>query len=90
MATACPERAVRLAKLVENDVSAIDVNMGCPLPFSTAGGMGAALLTRPEQSKSILKALVDSSKLPVTCKIRLVKLARRSFSFYVFGEIFFL
>lgn len=31
-----------------NDVAAIDVNMGCPKPFSLSGGMGAALLSKPE------------------------------------------
>lgn len=32
MGTACAERAVALAKMVQNDVSGIDVNMGCPKP----------------------------------------------------------
>jgi tRNA-dihydrouridine synthase len=31
-----------------NDVAAIDINMGCPKPFSLSGGMGAALLSKPE------------------------------------------
>ena len=31
-----------------NDVAAIDINMGCPKAFSISGGMGAALLTKPE------------------------------------------
>ena len=30
------------------DVMAIDINMGCPKAFSLSGGMGAALLTKPE------------------------------------------
>lgn len=30
------------------DVAAIDINMGCPKSFSVSGGMGAALLTKPE------------------------------------------
>lgn len=30
------------------DVAAVDINMGCPKSFSISGGMGAALLTRPE------------------------------------------
>lgn len=70
MGTSCPERAVKLAKMVENDVSAIDINMGCPLPYSTAGGMGAALLSRPNTAKAILKSLVENINLPITCKIR--------------------
>ena len=31
-----------------NDVAAIDINMGCPKSFSLSGGMGAALLSKPE------------------------------------------
>ena len=34
MGTADPELAVRAAKFVERDVDGIDVNMGCPKPFS--------------------------------------------------------
>lgn len=63
-------RAVALAKLVQNDVSGIDVNMGCPKPYSTDFGMGAALLTRPDVAKDILKNLVKNISLPITCKIR--------------------
>lgn len=70
MGTADADRAVKLAKMVQHDVSAIDVNMGCPRPYSTSIGMGAALLSRPETAKSILKALVENINLPITCKIR--------------------
>lgn len=31
-----------------NDVAAVDINMGCPKAFSIQGGMGAALLSKPE------------------------------------------
>lgn len=31
------------------DVAAIDINMGCPRPFSVSSGMGAALLSQPEK-----------------------------------------
>ena len=30
------------------DVAAIDINMGCPKSFSISGGMGAALLKKPD------------------------------------------
>ena len=58
--------------MVENDVAGIDVNMGCPKRFSILGGMGAALLEKPEKAKEILKTLVDGLKIPVTCKIRVL------------------
>lgn len=31
-----------------NDVATVDINMGCPKAFSIQGGMGAALLSKPE------------------------------------------
>uniref|UniRef100_A0A1E1XAP3 Putative trna-dihydrouridine synthase n=1 Tax=Amblyomma aureolatum TaxID=187763 RepID=A0A1E1XAP3_9ACAR len=71
--TCNPERAVQVAKLVERDVAGIDVNMGCPKEFSIKGGMGAALLTQADKVKAILAALVQSTDLPVTCKIRVLE-----------------
>lgn len=56
----------------EQDVSAIDVNMGCPKSFSLKGGMGAALLTKPERIRQILTKLVQNLSVPVSCKIRLL------------------
>ncbi|XP_056382412.1 tRNA-dihydrouridine(20) synthase [NAD(P)+]-like [Hyla sarda] len=72
MGTADPERALAVAKLIENDVAAIDINMGCPKEYSTKGGMGAALLSSPEKIEKILKTLVDGITKPVTCKIRIL------------------
>lgn len=70
--TCSPERAVQVAKLVEKDVAGIDVNMGCPKEFSLKGGMGAALLTQREKVRTILTSLVQSTQVPVTCKIRVL------------------
>eukprot|EP00730_Choanoeca_flexa_P006273 TRINITY_DN12123_c1_g2_i4.p1 TRINITY_DN12123_c1_g2~~TRINITY_DN12123_c1_g2_i4.p1 ORF type:complete len:535 (+),score=140.00 TRINITY_DN12123_c1_g2_i4:145-1605(+) len=72
MGTSDPDRAVQVAKLVEEDVAGIDVNMGCPKPFSIKGGMGAALLKEPELATAIMAALVKACKKPVTCKIRVL------------------
>lgn len=44
--------------------------MGCPKEFSLKGGMGAALLSQPENAKLILSTLVQNVKIPITCKIR--------------------
>ncbi|KAL6573101.1 hypothetical protein OROHE_002577 [Orobanche hederae] len=66
------------------DVAAVDINMGCPKSFSISGGMGAALLAKPELIHDILTTLKRNLDTPVTCKIRLlnspqdtVELARR-------------
>lgn len=49
-----PENLIEVCKKYSNDVSAIDVNMGCPKPFSLLGGMGAALLSKPELVKEVI------------------------------------
>ncbi|XP_026168168.1 tRNA-dihydrouridine(20) synthase [NAD(P)+]-like [Mastacembelus armatus] len=72
MGTADPDRALTVARLVEKDVAAIDVNMGCPKEYSTKGGMGAALLSDPEKIEAILRKLVTGVSVPVTCKIRIL------------------
>ena len=77
LGTASPERAVEAAKIVARDVAGIDVNAGCPKPFSTTGGMGAALLQDPEKLASILVALVEEVgrvfEIGISVKIRLLE-----------------
>ena len=71
-----PERAVEAMKQFAPYVAGIDVNAGCPKPFSTDGGMGAALLKEPDLLASILKALVEEVGKPyeigISVKIRLL------------------
>ncbi|KAE8352097.1 hypothetical protein BDV28DRAFT_135735 [Aspergillus coremiiformis] len=75
--TASPELAVQAAKMVAGDVAGIDVNSGCPKPFSTSGGMGAALLRTPDKLVSILEALVREVGIPykigISVKIRILE-----------------
>ncbi|KAG2227431.1 hypothetical protein INT45_007456 [Circinella minor] len=70
--TADPDLALKAALTVKEDVAGIDINCGCPKKFSIQGGMGAALLTNPDNLKQILTNLVQNVGLPVTCKIRLL------------------
>ncbi|KAJ2160895.1 tRNA-dihydrouridine synthase 2 [Coemansia sp. RSA 552] len=72
MGAASPELAAKAAQAVEQDVSGIDLNCGCPVKFSVHGGMGAALLDDPDRLCAILTALVQSVSIPVTCKIRVL------------------
>ncbi|KAL6715900.1 tRNA-dihydrouridine synthase 2 [Lecanora helva] len=80
--TAAPETAVAAAKLVAEDVAGIDVNAGCPKPFSTSGGMGAALLQDPDRLASILVALVkevgEVYEIGISVKIRLLETPERT------------
>lgn len=79
LGTADPELAVRAARLVAADVAGIDVNAGCPKPFSTSGGMGAALLRTPDRLCGILEALVrdvsPAHEIGISVKIRLLETA---------------
>ncbi|PPQ79859.1 hypothetical protein CVT25_002915 [Psilocybe cyanescens] len=74
MGSSDPELAVQAAKTVMQDISGIDLNCGCPKPFSTHAGMGAALLTNPDLLCSILIALRKEMPphITVTAKIRLL------------------
>ncbi|TDL19410.1 FMN-linked oxidoreductase [Rickenella mellea] len=73
--SANPDLAVQAAKTMQQDVSGIDLNCGCPKPFSTHAGMGAALLTNPDLLCSILTALREAMppEITVTAKIRLLQ-----------------
>ncbi|EGG19907.1 tRNA-dihydrouridine synthase 2-like protein [Cavenderia fasciculata] len=73
LGTASSVSALKAAQHVVNDICAIDINMGCPKFFSVQGGMGSALLSKPETIKDILTTLIRNLPVPVTCKIRLLK-----------------
>ncbi|OAA67528.1 tRNA dihydrouridine synthase [Cordyceps fumosorosea ARSEF 2679] len=79
MGTADPDLAVQAARLVAGDVAGIDVNAGCPKPFSTSGGMGAALLRTPDKLIAILEALVRDITphydIGISVKIRILETA---------------
>lgn len=66
------QRALKSAKLVQDDVSGIDFNFGCPKSFSISGGMGAALLENPRLIKELLTTCSQNLHIPVTCKIRVL------------------
>lgn len=74
-----PERAVQAASLVAPYCAGIDVNAGCPKPFSTSGGMGAALLKTENGDllARILRALIADVGQPhqigISVKIRLLE-----------------
>ncbi|KAK9788894.1 hypothetical protein SCARD494_09410 [Seiridium cardinale] len=79
MGTANPDLAVQAARLVAADVAGIDVNAGCPKPFSVHCGMGAALLQTPDLLCSILEALVTNVaseyEIGISVKIRILETA---------------
>jgi len=55
------------------NLSAIDINMGCPMPKIICGGDGGALMREPKLAGKIMRAVVKSAgiyNIPVTVKIR--------------------
>jgi len=74
-----PESMADAAKFIIDNIadadsampSAIDINMGCPMPKITGGGDGAALMREPLLAGKIMAAVVKAmGELPVTVKIR--------------------
>jgi len=82
LGTADPNLAVEAARFVAPDVAGIDVNAGCPKPFSLSGGMGAALLRDPDRLVAILEALTREIPpqfgIGVSVKIRLLETAEKT------------
>ena len=52
-------------------VSAVDINMGCPVHKVTRGGGGSALMCDPGKTIDLVRAVVEAVRLPVTVKMRL-------------------
>ena len=50
--------------------SLIDLNCGCPVKKIRSRGAGSSLLTNPSQLYTLIKAMKDSTHLPVSIKIR--------------------
>ncbi|KAH7338955.1 hypothetical protein B0J17DRAFT_570963 [Rhizoctonia solani] len=74
MGSSDPELAAQAAQMVFQDVAGIDLNCGCPKPFSVHAGMGAALLSTPDVLCGILSKLRATlpPNVPVSAKIRLL------------------
>lgn len=58
------------AKGVSNLANIVDINMGCPAPKVVKNGDGSKLMLNLELAGSIIEAVVKSSKVPVTIKMR--------------------
>jgi len=81
LGVASVEDAVAAARVVAGDVAAIDINMGCPKTFSISGGMGAAMLSKPDDAAAIIRALKNEVSIPVTAKIRMLKTREETVAF---------
>ena len=57
-------------RAMQNNPDLIDINMGCPAPKISTNGSGSALMKNPELCGKIVEAVVRTSNVPVTVKIR--------------------
>lgn len=58
------------AKQLSKTSPIIDINMGCPAPKVVKNGDGSKLLLNLELAGNIIEAVVKSSQVPVTLKMR--------------------
>lgn len=59
--------------MVEDQVDAIDINLGCPQGIARKGHYGSFLLEEPELIEKMVIALTTNIKKPIFCKIRILK-----------------
>ena len=52
-------------------ISAIDINMGCPVRKVVKTGGGSAMMTERDKTQKLVRGMVDALKIPVTAKMRL-------------------
>lgn len=61
-----------VARLVDQGVHHVDLNLGCPVPKVTASGGGSAIPLKPRLMARLVRAMVKrAGSVPVTVKVRL-------------------
>jgi len=69
---AVPEEMRDAAVYLESiGISAVDINMGCPVRKVCRVGGGSAMMTDLDKTTQLVKGMVDAVKIPVTAKMRL-------------------
>ena len=66
---ACMAEAAQIA-VEASGADLLDINMGCPVGKVVSSGDGAALMRDPEKAARLAEAVVRSSPVPVTVKMR--------------------
>ena len=66
-----PKVMADAAQIVEGmGADIIDINMGCPVPKIAKHNAGCSLMREPGHAASVVKAMVDAVRIPVTVKMR--------------------
>jgi tRNA-dihydrouridine synthase B len=59
------------ARIVEGmGADIVDVNMGCPVPKIAKHNAGCSLMREPEHAATVIRAMTDAVRIPVTVKMR--------------------
>jgi tRNA-dihydrouridine synthase B len=59
------------AQVVESmGADIVDVNMGCPVPKIAKHNAGCSLMREPEHAASVIRAMTNAVRIPVTVKMR--------------------
>src|SRR5882672_1850591 len=67
-----PEEMRDAARYLESiGISAVDINMGCPVRKVCRVGGGSAMMTELDKTAPLVKGMVDAVKIPTTAKMRL-------------------
>jgi len=66
------DTVVAAARFLQDQVSGVDLNLGCPQGIARKGHYGSYLLEEPDLVVDIVSKMVRGLEVPVTCKIRLV------------------
>ena len=67
-----PEEMRDAALFLESmGISAVDINMGCPVRKVCRVGGGSAMMTELTKTANLVKGMVDAVRIPVTAKMRL-------------------
>ena len=69
-----PDILVQSARHIQDQVSAVDINFGCPQGIAKRGHYGSHLLSEPHLCESLVSAMVSNLDCPVTAKMRIVRL----------------
>jgi nifR3 family TIM-barrel protein len=66
-----PDKMAAAAQIVEGmGADIVDVNMGCPVPKIAKHNAGCSLMREPAHAASVIKAMTQAVKIPVTVKMR--------------------
>lgn len=68
-----PDEMLKTAKQIQDYCDAIDINFGCPQNIAKSGFYGAFLQKDLLLTKKIIETLVENTKVPIFCKIRIFK-----------------